>query len=267
MCGWAGWRRLWSIYKPRLEQNFIQAPSHLLSLQTKGWGQGGGGAGGGSPSTLSLLKKNWAFCLRHDLLHHETAKIYSKQKEETPLCLSLHRSPPSFFSHHSFRENSHQCFHFFIHHPSLISGIFCLEWRRWFDQYSSFPAVLCLLLFLSFVLVREAKHLKQRLNHQRLQKQKRLFTLWIFSDFLSDCYWICKSSEKQINGLKLSNGGNIHLLGTIFSGGLIYVGWSSEPLWGSRMIQNKLHGLNTSGNIFVFGNDIVSIHRSFAGSK
>lgn len=79
---WAGWRRLWSIYKPRPEQN-IQVPSHLLSPQTK--------AKDGRSAVLIVLLKN-----------HEADKIYSGQKEKTFLCLSLHRSQllfPTFLSH------------------------------------------------------------------------------------------------------------------------------------------------------------------------
>lgn len=43
---WAGWRRLWSIYKPRPKQNFFQPPSHLPDPQTKAEDGGGGGGGG-----------------------------------------------------------------------------------------------------------------------------------------------------------------------------------------------------------------------------
>lgn len=112
---WAGWRRLWSIYKPRPKQNFFQPPSHLPDPQTKAEDGGGGGGGGeGRPVFIVLPRRNWAFCLRRDLLHHETAKTYWEQKEEMPLCLSLHRSPPS-----SFREKL-STFMFSLLYPSSV---------------------------------------------------------------------------------------------------------------------------------------------------
>lgn len=82
--------------------------------------EGEAGRGGeGRPVFIVLPRRNWAFCLRRDLLHHETAKTYWEQKEETPLCLSLHRSPPSSFSRHPFREKL-STFIFSLLYPSSV---------------------------------------------------------------------------------------------------------------------------------------------------
>lgn len=84
------------------------------------WEEGEAGRGGeGRPVFIVLPRRNWAFCLRRDLLHHETAKTYWEQKEETPLCLSLHRSPPSSFSRRPFREKL-STFIFSLLYPSSV---------------------------------------------------------------------------------------------------------------------------------------------------
>lgn len=127
---WAGWRRLWSIYKPRPKQNFFQPPSHLPDPQTKaedGGGGGGGGEGRGGPSSLSCRGGTGpSACAVTCFTMKQQKHIESRKKRRLSVYLSIVLHPPLspvVLSERSFPPLSS---HFFIRRPSVnLWNILC----------------------------------------------------------------------------------------------------------------------------------------------
>ncbi len=81
---------LWFIYKPCLEQNFFQGPSHLPGLQTKAE------EGGGGSSSLSCWRRTGPF-VRDMTSFTMKQQKYIQSRKKRRWCLSLRRSHPLFF--------------------------------------------------------------------------------------------------------------------------------------------------------------------------
>jgi len=91
---WAGWRKLWWIYKPRPNKTSFRFCLTWRTQRQKFEDRGRRGR----CVFIVLLKKNWApACDVTSFIMKQRNHIQHRKKRCS--CLSLHLSPPSFFSH------------------------------------------------------------------------------------------------------------------------------------------------------------------------